>query len=114
MTLAFGAVVGGTLFGGLHCLAWNINFPTSGEALAWRICSVMTSAQPLLSIVSLGFWIRLSPWEVETMPKVSPAMRFVVGLTLVVVILVPYVLARLFLPPDVFIHTWSASFPDWE
>jgi len=31
-TLAFGAVVDGTLFGGLHCLAWDISFPTFWES----------------------------------------------------------------------------------
>lgn len=60
LTLAFGTVVGSTLFSRLHYLAWNFYFPTLGKALAWRICLVMTSALPLLSIVLLGFWIRLN------------------------------------------------------
>jgi len=52
ISLAIGALLGGTLFGGLHCLAWNFHFPTSGEALAWRICSVITSTLPSLSVGS--------------------------------------------------------------
>jgi hypothetical protein len=32
--LAAATVVGGILFGGLHCLAWTFHFPTRGEALA--------------------------------------------------------------------------------
>ena len=36
------------LFGAIHCLAWNAPFPTSKEALAWRICAVATTSLPLL------------------------------------------------------------------
>ena len=38
----------GPLFGAIHCLAWNGPFPTSGEALAWRVCAVATTSLPLL------------------------------------------------------------------
>jgi hypothetical protein len=57
-TLAFGVIVGGTLFGGLHCLAWDFSFPTYWEALTWRISSIMISVLPPLSIVPVSFWIR--------------------------------------------------------
>ena len=36
------------LFGAIHCLAWNAPFPTSKEALAWRICAVATTSLPLV------------------------------------------------------------------
>ena len=35
-------------FGALHCLAWNSLFPTWKEQLAWRICSVTTTAAPFV------------------------------------------------------------------
>lgn len=35
-------------FGAIHCLAWNSPFPTPKERLAWRICSVTTTALPPL------------------------------------------------------------------
>ena len=38
------------LFGAIHCLAWNGPFPTAREALAWRICAVVTTSLPLLEI----------------------------------------------------------------
>ena len=123
-TLAFGAVVDGTLFGGLHCLAWDISFPTFWEALTWRISSIIICVLPPLSIVPVGFWIRSNPWWEESARMVSPTTRFILSLVLVVVFIVPYVLARLFLmfeifrslfflPPDAFIDTWSGSFPHW-
>ncbi|KAE9369080.1 hypothetical protein N431DRAFT_469014 [Stipitochalara longipes BDJ] len=120
VVLAGGAFLGGTIFGAIHCLAWNFHFPTHAETLAWRVCSVMTSALPLLSALPLGFWMRWHPWSEQ--PKKSPAMRFALSLTLILGFAVPYVLARLllivemfrtlfFLPPEAFVDTWSGSFP---
>lgn len=59
--VVFGALAGGTIFGGLHCLAWNFHFPTPGEALGWRICSVATTALPILSLFPTVIWIKLNP-----------------------------------------------------
>ena len=42
------------LFGAIHCLAWNTPFPTSKEALAWRICAVATTSLPLVEFSMLG------------------------------------------------------------
>ena len=39
-------VLCGCGFGAIHCLAWNSPFPTFAEKLAWRICSVVTTALP--------------------------------------------------------------------
>lgn len=35
-------------FGAIHCLAWNSPFPSSSERIAWRVCSVATTALPAL------------------------------------------------------------------
>jgi hypothetical protein len=43
LRVAFGALFGGTLFGSLHCLAWNFHFSTPGEALGWKVCSIATT-----------------------------------------------------------------------
>lgn len=118
--LAFGAAIGGTLFGGLHCLAWNLKFPTSDERLIWRICSISTSGLPILSLVPLAFWLRMSADD-ETPRNASRISRFIVAFTLIT-LLATYILARLFLmvevfrslfylPPEAFIDTWSGNFP---
>ncbi|KAE9374862.1 hypothetical protein N431DRAFT_503621 [Stipitochalara longipes BDJ] len=118
--LAFGAVVGGMLFGGLHCLAWNFHFPTSEEALAWKICSLLTTGLPVISIVPFATWQRFH--SKVTHPSTGDRMiSFLAGLALLT-LLVAYILARLFLmveifrslfflPPEAFIDTWPGSFP---
>ncbi|KAJ6479505.1 hypothetical protein C8R47DRAFT_1137081 [Mycena vitilis] len=36
-----------TIFGAIHCAAWNDHFPTSFEKRMWRICSVLVTAIPV-------------------------------------------------------------------
>ena len=37
-----------TLFGAIHCLAWNSPFPSPAEQLSWRICAILTTSLPAL------------------------------------------------------------------
>ena len=46
------------IFGGLHCLAWNFNFPTDTELVLWRVASLASSALPTFTLgvsLLLGF-----------------------------------------------------------
>ena len=46
------------IFGGLHCLAWNFDFPTTAELVLWRVASLATSALPSFALgvsLLLGF-----------------------------------------------------------
>ena len=46
------------IFGGLHCLAWNFDFPTNAELVLWRVASLATSALPSFALgvsLLLGF-----------------------------------------------------------
>jgi hypothetical protein len=99
MALAFGAFFGGALFGGPHCLAWNSHFPTPGEALGWRICSITTTCLPFLSLVPISYWMSLNPYYRGK--RGTAIQRMVTGLTCFL-FLVIYVLARLFLLVEIF------------
>ena len=45
-------------FGGLHCLAWDLHFPTAIEQLMWRTSSVVVAiAIPLVWLSSLIVWL---------------------------------------------------------
>lgn len=91
--LAVGAILGGTLFGGLHCLAWDFDFPTKAESVLWRVCSVVTSILPLVTSLPLGLWIRWDPKGYNFLPRMLPAARFALVLLLLIGCLTPYILA---------------------
>lgn len=38
-TLMLGSLIGGVVFGNIHCATWNFFFPTPTEQLLWRISS---------------------------------------------------------------------------
>lgn len=44
--LVFASLLGGVLFGGLHCAVWNLHFPTTVERLLWRIAALLTMSIP--------------------------------------------------------------------
>ncbi|KAJ7831576.1 hypothetical protein B0H13DRAFT_2431531 [Mycena leptocephala] len=48
----------GTVFGAIHCAAWNADFPTAVEKWMWRSCSLLIVATPagiVLLWILLGF-----------------------------------------------------------
>jgi len=136
--LIFGAVFSGTLFGGLHCLAWDFQFPTVKEALAWKISSLLMTTMPILAIVPFIWWQQLNPHPGTAFtPYQSAAFRkrscffrkilfggaskYLLELVLIT-LLVAYVFSRVFLiieifrslfflPPEALIDTWSGSVP---
>ncbi|KAJ7207244.1 hypothetical protein GGX14DRAFT_522257 [Mycena pura] len=107
----------GTLFGAIHCAAWNASFPSADERWMWRSSAIMVTAIPLpilLSAVSLNGGTTLNIGA----PYIGIDSDFVVML------LVPlYTTARLFLiilplvalralPSDAFVDVnWSVYIP---
>jgi len=120
MLLTLGAFFGGSIFGSIHCLAWNFHFPTKGEALGWKICSIGTAILPPLMLAPLIVWMKMNPYIGEK--RGSPLIRALVASIGLGGFLLPYLLARLYLlveifrtlcylPPEAFVDTWSGSFP---
>ncbi|KAI9452255.1 hypothetical protein F5148DRAFT_1003373, partial [Russula earlei] len=49
LAFAWVAVVAVTLaFGGIHCIGWSFNFPSSAEQTLWRVSSVTITALPIM------------------------------------------------------------------
>ncbi|OQD91633.1 hypothetical protein PENSOL_c051G08202 [Penicillium solitum] len=104
-------------FGATHCIAWNFEFPTAVERLLWRLSSVVTAvALPIAYLISDPFWLKV--FKLETQPRI---LELVEGSLLILTVVV-FILARLFitvevfrslafLPPGAFIGTWTANIP---
>ena len=109
-TLGMSAVA--LLFGGLHCLAWNFEFPSEPERLIWRCASLASAMIPALE---LGIIVILSSLS-------TSGWMFRLN---VITIMLLYVLARVSLlviaftclrsmPADVYTTTWTKYLPNLQ
>jgi hypothetical protein len=127
LTVMIGTLLAGTLFGGLHCLAWDLEFSTPVAKLLWRLCSVATTCLPTLSFVPAALWVRASPGNDRQLLTgyyfVATKKSWAAGIGMGTLLLL-YFLARgylivesfrslSYLPPAAFTETWSAALPNW-
>ena len=93
----FFPVVGG-IFGGIHCAGWFFDFPSSAEAMLWRVSSaVLTGSAVLLPILALLMWAIFG----FVLFGESQSERF--GALVIAILLVAYVVSRLLLLVEAFI-----------
>ena len=96
--------IAGCVFGAVHCLAWNSTFPTPKERLAWRVCSVATTALPIVGVTAFR-----PNWFADHFFAYTLATFYIIArLTLVVLAL----MSLRAVPADVFQTTdWSNIIP---
>ncbi|KAJ7130499.1 hypothetical protein C8R44DRAFT_872292 [Mycena epipterygia] len=106
----------GTIFGVIHCVAWNADFPSTIEMWMWRACSLMVAVTPVFIgfVTALGISVHGTVIE-DTLT----AILGIIGLVSIPL----YIIARLFLitipftslralPPGAFIDVdWSVYIP---
>jgi hypothetical protein len=122
----------GTIFGAIHCVAWNTTLPSTSESLMWRSCSLVVAVVP----VFLASLTRLEE-TVETVETVGASFsrkklqeletrnwtKYIVYYTAFTIFVPAYVVARLVLivlsfttlralPPGAFVDVdWSMYIP---
>ncbi|KAF7369942.1 hypothetical protein MSAN_00623800 [Mycena sanguinolenta] len=105
-------VLVGTLFGAVHCVAWNANFPTPAEMWIWRTSSVVITVYPGLTSL---FALLIDMTELES---VNFAVSIIVVLATfiyiaarIILIVLPLVELRS-LPASALVDiNWSAYIP---
>jgi hypothetical protein len=50
-TVYLGLSIACSIYGGLHCLAWNAPFATDSERFLWRMSGVVVSSTPALALL---------------------------------------------------------------
>ena len=88
---------GGTLFGSIHFVAWNFEFPTPVERILWRVSCCVLISIPLLSTAMYFMTLHNARRDSETDTKTNALLR---PFTTMCVVL--YLLARLYLMTEVF------------
>jgi hypothetical protein len=56
----------GTLFGGIHCFGWDFEFPSYGEHILWKVCSLAISCIPLIWLLFIVFYTWQSKFKLST------------------------------------------------
>ncbi|KAF7365590.1 hypothetical protein MVEN_00432400 [Mycena venus] len=109
----------GTIFGAIHCVAWNVTFPSVGEMLMWRSCSLVVAAVPFLMTLSVTL---LTLANTKFQQWVKPTILVICSVVFATSI-PAYIVARLVLivlsfttlralPPDAFVDVnWSTYIP---
>ncbi|KAJ6584382.1 hypothetical protein B0H19DRAFT_1104886 [Mycena capillaripes] len=106
----------GTIFGVIHCAAWNARFPSATEMWIWRSCSLTVAAIPILLeviFISTAILYTQNSWKVYaiilgtifwvTIPIYTGARLFLIVL--------PFTTLR-GLPPRAFVDVnWSMYIP---
>ena len=91
------SVVGG-VFGGIHCAGWFFNFPSTAEAMLWRVSSAVLTGIAFLFPIFIFFIRSLnSHFIISTSHQEQYAVTFFSIMILV------YVVSRLFLLVGAFI-----------
>ena len=83
-------VVGG-VFGGIHCIGWFFNFPSSAEAMLWRVSSAVLTVVAFLSSIIVALMVCLSD------------IQKYFGIAVSTIIILVYVVSRLLLIVEAFI-----------
>ena len=109
-------VVGG-VFGGIHCVGWFFNFPSSAEAMLWRVSSAVLTGIAILLPIVITFVFFLSQLIN------SGSLQKYFATTVLSIIVLVYVVSRLILLVEAFISlrhltpgmlalvTWTSFIP---
>jgi hypothetical protein len=81
----------GIVFGGIHCIGWFFNFPSSNEAVLWRVSSAV--------LTGIAFLFPLLVF----LAKISNTRWVLFLLLLATIMLLVYVVSRLILLVEAFI-----------
>ena len=118
--LGFGCSVTSVLFGAIHLVGWNFEFPTPVDSWLWRVAAlVSTGLVPLVFVFAMvvGTFEEVTGWD--PLPqgfhaKFGAALKWgafgLYGLSRLV-LLVEMFRCLFYPPPDAFTSTWTVNIP---
>ena len=87
----------GVVFGGIHCVGWFFDFPSSAEAMLWRVSSVLLTGIAFLFplfVIFVGFLFQFIN---------STSLQDQVAIAVSSIMILVYVVSRLLLLVEAFI-----------
>lgn len=100
------------LFGGIHLLAWDLDFPTQVEGLLWKIAALSATLAPTLGgALGLGENLFQGTMGTKILPLFGMALLVPVFVIARLYLIVESVRSIMFLPPAAFVATWASNIP---
>ena len=94
---------GGVVFGGIHCVGWFFHFPSSEEAVLWRVSSAVLTGIAFIIPILITFVVALFGDPIGRIRR-SPRRQFaLVSVSVITLLLLVYVVSRLLLLLEAFI-----------
>lgn len=100
---AYPTLLSALIFAGLHCLAWNLYFPTQQERLIWRISCIVMVVVPLISLILSMMGLHCK--------RLMKTLRYYI---IIVIAVVFYSIARFYLIFGGFIYLRAAPVACYE
>lgn len=83
----------GCVFGGIHCLGWNSEFPSLVESMMWKVAAVFITGFAVAWVV----WIPLALWVEHSKSDFSEMVAMLLTVPLAFIGTPLYIIARVFL-----------------
>ena len=109
-------VVGG-VFGGIHCVGWYFDFPSSAEAMLWRVSSAVLTGIAVLYPIFVIFVILLSQFinndslETYFLVTVFSIMILVYVVSRLILLVEAFISLRHLTPGMLALVTWTSFIP---
>lgn len=84
-------------FGAIHCIAWNLSFPTPIERMLWRVASIIVMAVPMVFFLHVLWFLSIKPpawYEVVTFRLIIPLCSVAYTVARILLMVLPFTSLR--------------------
>ena len=101
----------GVVFGGIHCVGWFFNFPSSAEAMLWRVSSAVLTVVAFLSPIIVVLMVGLSRIQENFASAVSTIIILVYVVSRLLLIVEAFISLRHLTPGMLALVKWTSFLP---
>ena len=103
--------VAGGVFGGIHCVGWFFHFPSSAEAMLWRVSSAVLTGMAFLSPIIVAFVAVLGTYYENFANAISTIIMLVYVVSRLLLIVEAFISLRHLTPGMLALVKWTSFIP---
>ena len=101
----------GAVFGGIHCVGWFFDFPSSAEAMLWRVSSAVLTGIAFLSPIIFAFLAILSDIQEHFSVAVGAIFLLVYVVSRLLLVVEAFISLRHLTPGMLALVKWTSFLP---